>query len=55
MQCNPLETFQDLLNHVQSRTKMEKIGDATFSTKGRVFDPKKDLNTLQGNYFVFSS
>ncbi|XP_015771219.1 PREDICTED: uncharacterized protein LOC107349548 isoform X4 [Acropora digitifera] len=47
VQCNPLETFQDLLNHVQSRTKMAKIVEATFSTKGRVFDPKKDLNTLQ--------
>ena len=55
VQCNPLETFQDLLNHVQSRTKMAKRDDATFSTKGRAFDPKKDLNTLQGNYFVFSS
>ncbi|KAK2556937.1 Astrocytic phosphoprotein PEA-15 [Acropora cervicornis] len=54
VQCNSLETFQDLLNHVQSRTKMAKIDDATFSAKGRVFDPKKDLNTLQGNYFVFS-
>ena len=30
---------------------MAKIDDATFSTKDRVFDPKKDLNTLQGNYF----
>ena len=54
VQCNPLETFQDLLTHVQSRTYMTEI-DATFSAKGRDFDPKKDLDTLQGNYFVFSS
>ncbi|XP_015771205.1 PREDICTED: uncharacterized protein LOC107349537, partial [Acropora digitifera] len=45
--CNPLETFQDLLSHVQSRTKLKEIGDATFSTKGRNFNPKKDLDTLQ--------
>ena len=50
--CNPLETFQDLLNHVQSRTKLEEIGDATFSTKGRDFNPKEDMDTLQGNYFI---
>ncbi|XP_067054537.1 uncharacterized protein [Acropora muricata] len=47
VQCNPLETFQDLLNHVQSRTNMAEI-DATFSEEGRDFDPKKDLDTLQG-------
>jgi len=47
IQCNPLETFQDLLNHVQSRTKLKEIGGATFSTKGRNFNPKKDLDTLQ--------
>ena len=54
VQCNPLDTFQDLLNHVQSRTNMAEI-DATFSAKGRNFNPKKHLDTLQGNYFVFSS
>ena len=48
VQCNSLETFQDLLNHVQSRTNMAEI-DATFSAKGRDFDPKIDLDTLQGN------
>ncbi|XP_074616013.1 uncharacterized protein LOC141875597 isoform X3 [Acropora palmata] len=47
VQCNPLETFQDLLNHVQSRTNMAEI-DATFSANGRDFDAKKDLDTLQG-------
>ena len=53
VQCNPLETFQDLLNHVfPSTTKLKEIGDATFSTKGRNFNPKKDLDTLQGNYFM---
>ena len=52
VQCNPLDTFRDLLNHVQSRTNMAEI-DATFSAKGRNFNPKKDLDTLQGNYFVF--
>ena len=52
VQCNPRETFQDLLNHVQSRTKLKEIGDATFSTKGRNFNPKKDLDTLQGSYFM---
>ena len=54
VQCNPLETFQDLLNHVQSRTNMEEIDetDATFSMKDRVFYLKKDLDTLQGNYFI---
>ena len=52
VQCNPLETFQDLLSHVQSRTKLKEIGDATFSTKGRNFNPKKDLDTLQGNCFL---
>ncbi|XP_067054528.1 uncharacterized protein [Acropora muricata] len=48
VQCNPLDTFQDLLNHVQSRMKLKEIGGATFSTKGRDFNPKKDLDTLQG-------
>ncbi|XP_074617359.1 uncharacterized protein LOC141876578 isoform X2 [Acropora palmata] len=48
VQCNPGETFQDLLKHVQSRTKLKEIGGATFSTKGRDFNPKKDLDTLQG-------
>ena len=52
VQCNPLETFQDLLNYIQSRTKMAEIENATFSTKGRDFNPKKDLDTLQGNYFI---
>ena len=52
VQCNPMETFQDLLNHVQSRTNMAEIDDATFSTKDRDFNPKKDLDTLQGNYFM---
>ena len=52
VQCNPLETFQDLLNHIQSRTNLEEIGDATFSTKGRDFNPKKDLDTLLGNHFI---
>ena len=52
VQCNPLETFQDLLNHIQSRTKMAEIENASFSTKGRDFNPKKDLDTLQGNYFI---
>ncbi|XP_015765340.1 PREDICTED: uncharacterized protein LOC107344210 isoform X4 [Acropora digitifera] len=47
VQCNPLDTFQDLLSHVQSRTKLKEIGDATFSTKGRNFNPKEDLDTLQ--------
>ena len=52
VQRNPLETFQDLLNHVQSRTNLEELGDATFSTKGRDFNPKKDLDRLQGDYFI---
>ena len=52
VQCNPLETFQDLFNHVQSKANMAEIDDATFSTKDRDFNPKKDLDTLQGNYFM---
>ena len=52
VRCNPLDTFQDLLNHIQSTTKMAEIENATFSTKGRDFNPKKDLDTLQGKYFI---
>ena len=31
---------------------MAEIDDATFSMKGRDFNPKKDLDSLQGNFFI---
>ncbi|XP_068721444.1 uncharacterized protein [Montipora capricornis] len=47
IRCNPEETFKDLLNHIQSRTNIEKIDGATFLMKGRIFDPTQDLGSLQ--------
>ncbi|XP_068723775.1 uncharacterized protein [Montipora capricornis] len=47
IRCNPEETFKDLLNHIQSRTKIEKIDGATFLMKDRIFDPTQDLGSLQ--------
>ncbi|XP_068699735.1 uncharacterized protein [Montipora foliosa] len=53
IRCNPEETFKDLLNHIQSRTNIEKIDGATFlmkggiKMKGRIFDPTQDLGSLQ--------
>ncbi|XP_068721503.1 uncharacterized protein [Montipora capricornis] len=46
IRCNPKETFKDLLNHIQSRTNIEKIDGATFLMKGRIFDPTQDLGSL---------
>ncbi|XP_068699777.1 uncharacterized protein [Montipora foliosa] len=50
IQCNPEETFKDLLSHIQSRTNIKKIDGATFLMKdrmGRIFDPTEDLGSLQ--------
>ena len=46
--CGPQETFKDLVEKVETRTRRTEFEKVTFAMQERVFDPDQDKAPLQG-------